>query len=97
MKSYNFTESDLDTIALANVVSGVAFSFAAGLATFCVDINKDILLAVEQVSPVGTALQLTVNWVGIPLVLVLVAVGIAAQVKRGNVIGRVKRESENVG
>ncbi len=95
IKGYNFTESDLDTITLSNIVSGVAFSLAAGVATFCVDINKDILIA-DQVSQTGLAIQFTINWIGIPIAIALAVVGIVAQWKRGSVITRVKSESENV-
>lgn len=96
LKAYNFTEADLESIAMANVVSGVAFSVSAGVFTFCIDISKDVLMAADAISPLGLALHLTVNWIGFPVALVLAGVGIWAQVKRGNVISRVKRESENV-
>lgn len=95
LKSYNFTDSDLDTIGLANLVSGVSFSLATAIATFSIDFNKDLLLA-DNVPPTAEALQFTLNWVGLPIALCFFCVGIIAQTKRGGVIKRVKQASKNV-
>jgi hypothetical protein len=95
MKSYNFTESDLDTIGLANIVTATSFAVASGILTFCIDLNKDVLFAPN--APVAAqSLQWTVNWLGIPVAAAFIIVGIAAMIKRGSVITRVKSESENV-
>ncbi|MEQ1944231.1 hypothetical protein ABMA32_17595 [Mesorhizobium sp. VNQ89] len=80
---------------MTNIVSASAFSFAAAVATFCIDINKDMILAGGGAPAAASALQFTVNWLGIPLAIILVLVGIVAQVKRGAVIERVMRESQN--
>lgn len=96
LKSYNFTDSDLDTIGLTNVISNVALSVAAAVATFCLNLNVAVMMAGDGAPPASVALQWTINWLGVPIAIIVAGVGIMALVKRGSVISRVKRDSESV-
>ena len=94
MKAYSFTDSDLRSLAIANIVTSFAFATFAALATFIVDVNKDIAFS-DTPTAEAVALQGFTNWIGIPLGIILFSVGIASWVFRGNTINQVKRESEN--
>lgn len=96
MKSYSFTDSDLDAISLMNVVAAMCFAFGAGILTFCIDVRKDLLIESEdQLSPAVLALTYSVNWLGFPVAGILLIVGLVAWVKRGGTIERVKSESRS--
>lgn len=97
MKSYSFTDSDLDAISIMNVVSTVSFAFGAGVLTFWIDVRKDLIIASsDELSVPAQALSYSVNWFGIPVAVIFIVVGVVAWIKRGGTIRRVKRESGSI-
>ena len=96
MKAYNFTDSDLDAISLSNIVSVTGFALGSAVATFCIDVKKDLIIApAEELSTKAEALVYSVNFFGLPISAVLLLVGLIALFYRGNIIKRVKNESQS--
>lgn len=94
MRCFNVTEPELDSIGLLNIISTVAFSLAGASLGFIIDFKKDVMLA-DKLNEQSQTINMVIDWGGVPVVVILVGIGIAAYWKRGSIVKKIKLESQS--